>query len=166
MDLGLVNRIRQNHAIEHATIAVLLERGKRPPLAGYGAPGGFFIYGDLSTEDVSSATAEALGRMQGGERELAVSPFCGTNLAVGALLAAVVAGIIVKGSKGRAGQLPLIALGVMGSIWVRRPVGNAVQRHLTILSDVGDVEIVGTRRFSLGRHTVHRVTTRGKAPRG
>ena len=165
MDLGLVNRIRRNHAIEHATIAVLLERGERPPLAGYGAPGGFFIYGDLATEDVSSAAAEAIGRMQGGERELAVSPFCGTNLAVGALLAALVAGIIVRSWKGRAGQLPLVALGVVGSIWVRRPLGHAVQRHLTTLSDVDDVEIVGTRRFSLGRHTLHRVTTRGKAHR-
>ena len=60
MGLRLIDRIRRSHAIEHGTVAVLLERGARPPLGGYGMPGGFFIYGKLSTEDVSSAAAGAM----------------------------------------------------------------------------------------------------------
>jgi hypothetical protein len=160
LDLRLIDRIRRNHAVEHGTVAVLLERGARPPLGGYGTPGGFFIYGNLSTEDVSSAAAEALGRMQEGERELAVSPFCGTNLVVGALLAALVVRIAARGSRQRAGRIPLVMLGVLGSLWLRRPVGAMVQRHFTTLSDVGDVEIIETKRYQLAGSTFHRVRTR------
>ena len=160
MDLRAIDRIRRNHAIEHGTVAVLLERGARPPLGGYGMPGGFLIYGKLSTEDVSSAAAEALSRMQGGERELAVSPFCGTNLLVGALLMALVMRIAGKVSKQRAGRVPLVVLGVLGSLWLRRPAGAVVQRRLTTLSDVDDVEIIGTKRYQLAGRTLHRIRTR------
>ena len=160
MDLRVIDRIRRNHAIEHGTVAVLLERGARPPLGGYGTPGGFFIYGNLSTEDVSSAAAEALGRMQEGERELAVSPFCGTNLMVGALLAALVVRIAGRASKQRVGRIPLVMLGVLGSMWLRRPVGAMVQRHLTTLSGVANVEIIETKRHQFAGRTLHRVHTR------
>jgi hypothetical protein len=155
----LVRRIRQNHAIEHGTIAVLLERGTPTPLAGYGTTGGFFIYARTTSEEITSAAKEALGRMQGGERELAVSPYCGTNMAVGMLLSAAVVGIILGRSRMRRGRLPLVALGVAGSMWLRRPVGDAVQRHLTTLSDVDDVAIIGSRRFQIGRHAIHIIRT-------
>jgi hypothetical protein len=161
LGLGLIDRIRRSHAIEHATVAVLLKRGTRPPLGGYGTPGGFFIYGKLSTEDVASAADEALRRMQGGERDLAVSPFCGTNLLVGALLMALAVRIAGRVSKERSGRrVPLVALGVLGSLWLRRPAGAVVQRHFTTLSDVDDVEIIETKRYELAGQILHLVRTR------
>ena len=159
MKWPLVRRVRQNHAIEHGTIAVLLERGKRTPLAGYSTTRGFFIYGDVSTEEVVSAAEQALERMLGGERGLAVSPYCGTNMAVGVLLSAAVVSLVMGRSRRRRGRLPMLALGVAGSLWLRRPVGGAVQRHLTTLSDVEDVSIDGARRIQLGRHSIHVVST-------
>ena len=87
MTFNPIRRVRQNHGLEHATVTVLLERGVRPPLGGYSTAGGFFIFGRASSETVSDAVYEALARMKEGQKELAVSPYCGTNLATGALLA-------------------------------------------------------------------------------
>ena len=83
-----INRVRQNHALEHATIAVLMESGIRPPLAGYSVANGFLIYGDVCTDEVTEAAQEALGRMQNGEEGLAISPYCGTNIVTGTVLSA------------------------------------------------------------------------------
>ena len=159
MGITVIDRVRQNHAIEHGTVAVLLERGARTPLGGNATPGGFNIYGYVSQEDVDSASSEALRRLQGGDSELAVSPFCGTNLMVGALLAGLVLGAIMGRSRGRFRRLPLAAIGVVGSTLLGRPLGNIVQRHLTTLADVERVEITGIGRIKLGRFTVHRVRT-------
>ena len=157
---GLIDRIRRNHGLEHGTIAILLERGVRPPLAGYGAAGGFFIYGDVSTEQLRSAVDEARRRMSGGQRELAVSRFCGTNMAVGVLLAALVVGLLGRRQRSKRSKVPMMALGVVGSLWARRPLGNALQRHFTTLPDPERLDVTGIRRIQMGRRTIHRVTTR------
>ena len=159
MKWRLVRRVRQNHAIEHGTIAVLLGRGKPTPLGGYSTARGFFIYGDVSTDDVVSAANQALERMRSGEKDLAVSPYCGTNMAVGALLSAAVVGLVMGRSRRRLGGLPMLALGIGGSLWLRRPLGEAVQRRFTTLSEVAGVSIDGVRRIQLGRHTIHVVRT-------
>src|SRR3972149_2826028 len=84
----LVNAVRRNHALEHATISVLLDRlGHHRRVRGRAAPDGFYIYGDISTESLREFAYEGLTRLQRGEAHLAVSPLCGTNLAVAGLLA-------------------------------------------------------------------------------
>jgi len=98
--------------------------------------------------------------MSGGERELAVSRFCGTNMAVGLLLAASVAGLVARSRQGKRSRVPITALGVVGSLWARRPLGNALQRHFTTLPDPERLEVTGIKRIQLGRQTIHRVTTR------
>ena len=165
MARSMVRRTRQNHGLEHGTVTVLLEQGVRPPLAGYATPGGFFVYGRVSEEQVSSAASEALGRLQAGKRETAVSRYCGTNLAVGALIAAVLSGLILRRSRRPVARLPLLALGVLCATWLREPVGNMVQRHLTTLADAGDVRIGGVRSVRLGRFAIHRVRTDRVGPR-
>ena len=157
---GLIDRIRRNHGLEHRTIAILLERGVRPPLAGYGTSGGFFIYGDVSTERLRSAGDEARRRMSGGQRELAVSRYCGTNMAGGVMVAALVAGLIGRRLRSKRSKAPMMVLGVMGSLWARRPLGNALQRHFTTLPDPERLEVTAIRQMRIGRRTVHRVTTR------
>lgn len=157
---GLIDRIRRNHGLEHGTIAILLERGVRPPLAGYGTSGGFFIYGNVSTEQLQSAVHEARRRMSGGQRELAVSRFCGTNMAVGVLIAALVAGLLGRSQRSTKSKAPIMVLGVVGSLWARRPLGNALQRRFTTLPDPERLEVTGIMRIEMGRRTIHRVTTR------
>ena len=65
---SIIDRTRQNHAIEHATVVTLLERGARPPLGGNATPGGFYIYGKLSKAEVASAASEALRRLERGRQ--------------------------------------------------------------------------------------------------
>ena len=154
---GLIDRVRRNHAIEHATIAVLAARGHRPPLGGYSTPGGFWVYGNVPSVDVADAAEDALERLRAGESRLAISPYCGTNLAVGIVGAILLAGLIRRRVSSRAAQVPLVAGAVVGAILARRSLGMAAQRELTTLSEVGDTEIKGVRRTSFGRHVLHRV---------
>ena len=58
----VISRVRRNHALEHGTISLLLQRGMKPPLGGYSTPGGFFVFGGTTSTDVSDAAVEALSR--------------------------------------------------------------------------------------------------------
>ena len=79
--------IRQNHALEHATIAVLLERLEvRVKMAGYAGLNGFYIMGNVPTITLEEAAYEGLKRLKAGEKDIAVSPMCGTNLAAAGLV--------------------------------------------------------------------------------
>ena len=145
--------------MEHGTITVLLERGARAPLAGNATPAGFYIYGRMSRDEVSSAASEALRRLTSGDRELAVSPYCGTNLVVGALVAGILSAIIMGRSKSRLGSVPAVTTAILVSTMLGRPLGNMVQRRYTTLDHVEGVSITGIRGFRLGRLTVHWVGT-------
>ena len=45
-----ITQIRRNHALEHGTVAVLMERGVTTPLGGYSTRRGFFILCRASAE--------------------------------------------------------------------------------------------------------------------
>src|SRR3712207_5717367 len=63
------NRIlRRNHALEHATIVVMMEREPGRKLNGFSTDEGFFVQGVRSTQEVESAAREALRRLRGGEK--------------------------------------------------------------------------------------------------
>src|SRR5260370_39939288 len=72
-------RIRQNHALEHATITIL--SGMVPDLrvSARSSSSGFIILGDVDLGLLRRALDEALRRLQAGEAELAIHPNCGTN---------------------------------------------------------------------------------------
>ncbi len=159
---GVVKATRRNHGIEHGTVAVLLEQGVSPPMGGNATPGGFYIYSRASV-DVEAAAREALARMAAGEHELAVSPHCGANLVVGALIAALVSHLAARASGSRRPRFSDLILGALASALFARPLGALVQRHCTTLPDVEAVEIVSVRRFRLGPLAVHRFETAGAA---
>ena len=155
----VIRRVRRNHALEHATVAVLLERGMRPPLGGYSTSGGFFIFGRASSEEVARAAHDALARMKEGQRELAISPYCGTNLAASAMLAGLVCALIMGPRRNRFRRIPAAAFGIIGATLVGRPLGAVLQRRYTTLADVDGVEITGVRRLWAGSYTLHRLST-------
>ena len=82
-DVLFGRRIRQNHALEHATITIL--SGMVPDLrvSARSSSNGFIVFGDVDLGMLRRALDEALRRLQAGEAELAIHPNCGTNLAVG-----------------------------------------------------------------------------------
>ena len=160
---NIVDRVRRNHGLEHGTVAVLLEMGVRPPLGGYSTSGGFLILGRVPTETVSQAAHEALDRMNNGEPELAISPYCGTNLATGAMLAGIMSSLIMgrsRNRKARLRRLPAAILAALGGAILGRPVGIELQKRYTTLSDVDRIEITNVRYLTSIPYTLHRVSTR------
>ena len=85
--MRVLNRIRRNHALEHATLSVLAEGGARGLMAGYSTSGGFWLVAPAPRRQVQEAASTALRRLSAGESRLAISPSCGTNFAVATLLA-------------------------------------------------------------------------------
>src|SRR5215471_13243931 len=85
-DILFGRRVRQNHALEHATITIL--SGMIPDLSinARSFSDGFIIFRDLDLGLLRRAVDEALRRLQAGEAQLAIHPNCGTNLAVGITL--------------------------------------------------------------------------------
>ena len=147
MGVPALDKTRRNHGLEHATVALLLERGVSPPMGGYSVPSGFVIWSTASTEVVSDAAQEALRLMKSGHSDLAVSPFCGTNLVVGAAIGGIAALIATGGKRGFwAGARGALAA-LVASATLSRPVGKFVQRHFTTLPDVERLEIRDTRQI-------------------
>lgn len=161
MSIRILDAVRRNHALEHATIA-LLKREVRPEvhISGRSTPWGFYIYGDMPTETVQGCAREALTRLQIGERDLAISELCGTNLAVGGILAGISA-LLAVGRGRRLERLPQGLLAALGAAILAQPLGRWVQRNVTTEARVGALKIVGIERKRHGPWTVHVVRTSG-----
>ncbi len=156
----IAGAVRRNHALEHATIAVLLHRiGHDVRMVGRATGDGYYLYADIPTELLEEATHEALQRMKAGEGYLAVSPFCGTNLAVAGALAGV-ASMVTMGSGRPSQKVPNVILASMLAVLAAQPLGRIVQRYLTTSADVGDTEIVGIKAGGRGGARFHKVRTR------
>lgn len=153
-----VETVRRNHGLEHATITVMLPKlGRTPRLVGRATGNGFFIYGAVPHELLEEASREALRRMQAGEEHLAVSPMCGTNIAVAGVLAGLSSMLALGGRQSRWQAAPNVFLASMLALVLAQPVGRWVQQYLTTSGDLRDTEIVRVR--SLGRY-LHKVETR------
>src|SRR3990172_9188106 len=77
-----IGDVRRNHALEHATVSLLISRlGPDLRLIGRASGDGFFIYGDVPSDLLSECAQEGLARLKRGEAFWAVTPLCGTNLA-------------------------------------------------------------------------------------
>ena len=161
---GAFALVRRNHALEHATLAVLSEKNPRLRMAGYSDPKGFWLAGEIETEKVEEAVQEALQRMRGGEANLAVHPHCGTNLVTTGFLAGALAwlGMLNSGRsyRDRAERLPLVISLVTLGMMVAQPLGPKVQEHVTTSPDMDGMEIIRIERSKKGDVHLHRVLTR------
>lgn len=146
-----LDAVRRNHALEHATATILMARLGPRRMAGRASGDGFYLMGDVTAEEVADGAREALTRLQRGESGLAVSPYCGTNIAMAGLLAAGAASMSL--SRGR-GQFGNAFIGAMLAVVVSQPLGRLVQRHLTTRADLDGVQVVGTRTHFGGLHKV------------
>lgn len=159
MIADLVAAVRRNHALEHATIAVLLRRlGRDIRMVGRATGDGYYLYANVPTDMLEECTYEALHRLKSGEGHLAVSPLCGTNLAVSGALAAA-ASLIALGDGRRAERLPSVVFASMLAVIAAQPAGRLVQRYLTTSPDLADIEIVGIKSGGRGSVKFHKVHT-------
>jgi len=160
----LIGTVRRNHALEHATIAVLAARlGHDIRLVGRSTFNGFYLYGEMDEEQVRQSSAEALARLRGGESHLAISPMCGTNLAVAGLLAGA-SSLIALGNRSRLQRTPNVLLASMLGVLAAQPLGGLAQKHLTTHPDLSDTELVSIRRGGRGAGRFLKVNTRRAAP--
>ena len=164
LDLPILSRIRRNHGLEHATLSLLSQRFPYRRLAGYSFPGGFFLLGDVPTAEVREVVAQALSRMNNGERHLAVHPNCGTNYAVSGLVAGTLAWLGMAGAKSKRDQLerlPLVVtLATLGFI-LSAPLGPKVQEYVTTSGDPQGLSIVDIFPVRFGELSLHRIITQG-----
>ena len=172
LNIPTIRRIRRNHGLEHATIHLLARnstsRRQRLRLAGRSDHRGFYLYGDVTTEEVERALDEALTRLRGGEHDLAIHPNCGTNLLTTGVIASLAALIGTAGMQrnwqDRLERFPTVVLMVIGALIFSPLLGASFQRHFTTLGDPGDMEVVEVRRHEVaglfgGRLRIHRVNT-------
>ena len=139
------NRIlRRNHALEHATIVVMMERKPGRKLNGFSTDDGFFVQGVRSISEVESAAREALRRLQNGEKRLAIHRNCGTTIVAANLLAAIFflvalgLGFLYLGGS----YLYLMILGsVVLAFALRIPLSLLLQRFVTTDADLTNAEV-------------------------
>jgi hypothetical protein len=114
---------------------------------------------------LADGVTEALARLRGGERYLAVHPNCGTNLATYGMAAGLGAfiGMVGVGRRWRDKfeRLPLVALLATLALVAAQPVAFRLQERFTTSGDPGDMIIVEIIKTRLGGLTVHRVLTKG-----
>ena len=159
LNLPLILETRRNHAFEHATLHVLA-RKYQIPMAGHSNPTGFFLLGDVKTEDVTEAATEAMARLNAGESGLAVHEGCGTNLVAAALLPATFAWAPLRGVRSTRWRLFLIPLALAFAVFgyfLSKPLGPWLQKYITTEADLGGMQIVDIR---LTRKGMHRIITK------
>src|SRR5512142_3232838 len=92
------------------------------------------MVGDVPTDHLRDVAAEALSRMNNGERQLAIHPNCGTNFAVAGFLAGLLVWFGMVGARSRrekVERLPrAIALATIGLL-ASQSVGPMVQERVT-----------------------------------
>ncbi len=156
-----LNRIRRNHALEHATIHVLGEKHpNRFSAQGNSTAQGFYlnIYGELDDEVVAAAVREAHERLAAGERQLAIHPNCGTVLLTTATMATLASQVALGLEMRRQGSrhltpaillsgLPNAILAAVLALIVSRPLGLYLQARYTTDGDLGDLAVSDVRRI-------------------
>ncbi len=160
LDLPLILETRRNHALEHASIHLLSHKNPGKRMAGHSNPTGFFLLGDLSTQQVWESVTEAHTRLNSGESNLAIHPGCGTNLATTALLSATFAWFPLRWTKSTLLRLLLIPVALVFAIvgyQLSRPLGPWLQEYVTTEANLGNLQIVDIVPVRKG---VHRVITK------
>ncbi|HEY9078121.1 MAG TPA: DUF6391 domain-containing protein [Anaerolineaceae bacterium] len=159
-----VSRLRRNHALEHATLAILGVKLPHAHLAGYSDPQGFWILGDVSTADLMEAVAQAIGRLRAGERALAVHPRCGTNFVAAGMIGGFAAWLAMlftgRSFRRKLERLPVVITVVTAGLIASQTVGPLLQEKLTTNPDPGTLEITGINLLRRGGVPIHRIQTR------
>ena len=169
LDLPLISRVRRNHALEHATMQVLSDCHPHLRLMGRSALWGFYVYGDVGSEDVLNAAREGLRRLKAGEQGMAIHPNCGSNYVVAGIIAGLSAFLALGGLSrnrrqsflDRLTRLPMACATATLGIILSRPLGIALQAHVTTEPDVGDLRVDGVTRNERAGSAVHFVRTDG-----
>jgi len=165
LNWGPISRIRRNHALEHATLNILTRKNPKLKLAGYSDLRGFWIVGNISTEDLQKAADEGLVRLNRGEVALAIHQNCGTNFAATGFLAGTAGWIgmlgVGSGFRKKINRLPMVVTLVTLTLILSQPVGPLIQSKITTSPQMEEMRIMEITRFYRRGLPMHRIITKG-----
>jgi hypothetical protein len=165
LNIPWLSRIRRNHGLEHASLHVLAKRFPGKNLAGHSDTKGFWLLGDVPTEEVESAVFEALDRLKTGEKNLAVHPNCGTNFATAGTMAGLAGATAMFGvgprKRDKLDRLALAATLATLALFAAQPAGLFLQRYFTTSGEPGSLAVVEISPSRRGRLKAHRIITQG-----
>jgi hypothetical protein len=171
LDWGPVSRIRRNHGLEHATINLLSQKYPGRSFAGHSDSKGFWIIGEISTDELAEISQLALSRMNAGEHGLAIHAHCGTNAVTTGVLAGSVAWLATLHTENnwqkKLDRLPWVIMLVTGTIILSQPLGPKVQAMVTTSGTPGNLVIKQIVRYEhelKNRPIMHRVQTADVRP--
>ena len=157
-DILFGRRVRQNHALEHATITILSGFVPDLRISARSSSRGFIIFGDVDLGQLRRALNEALSRLQAGESQLAIHPNCGTNFVVGFTLLTLGTLLGMTSSRPRT-RMASTALSSVAGLVAARPLGELVQKYVTTLPDLEGVYVTDIFRRKILGFTVVEVRT-------
>jgi len=156
--------VRENHALEHATIVLLSRRFPDARLSGVSFATGFFVFGDVPTEAVQPAAEQALARLRGGEPEMAIHERCGTNLAVAGMLTGLSA-MTVSRLRKPYNTLNNVILASTAALVLARPLGLLVQRYVTTRTPGRTMRVRRIKRMTFLGSPAHFIFTENPGAR-
>jgi hypothetical protein len=150
--------VKQNHALEHATIVLLSKKFPDVRLAGISFAAGFFVFGDVPTEAIVPAAQEALSLLRTSQPELAIHERCGTNLAVTGILTGLSAMAVAR-MRRPYGTANNVILASTAALILARPLGLLVQRFITTQTPNATMEIQKVSSLTFLGNPAHFVST-------
>ena len=150
--------VKQNHALEHATIVLLSRQFPDIRLAGVSFAAGFFIFGEVPPEAIRPAAEEALNLLRTTSPEMAIHERCGTNLAVTGVLTGLAAATVAR-MRRPFNSLNNVILAATAAIILARPLGLVVQRYVTTQTPSNSMVITGLKTFNFLGTPAHFVST-------
>ena len=150
--------VKQNHALEHATIVLLSQKYPNVRLAGISFAAGFFVFGDIPTEAIIPTANEALTLLRTTHPELAIHERCGTNLAVSGLLTGLAAMTVAR-MRRPFNSFNNVILASTAALILARPLGLVVQRYFTTQTPNATMTISGVTPRSFFGTPAHFVST-------
>ena len=145
--------VKQNHALEHATIVLLSKKYPDVRLSGIS-----FVFGELPTEVILPTAQEALQLLRTTSPELAIHERCGTNLAVAGMLTGLSAMAIGKLRRPYSTANNAI-LASTAALILARPLGLQVQRFVTTQTPNASMRILKVTPRTIFGAPAHFVST-------
>ena len=150
--------VKQNHALEHATIVLLARKFPDTRLSGISFAAGFFVFGELPTEAIRPVAEQALQLLRTSQPELAVNERCGTNLAVAGMLTGLSAAAVAR-LRRPYGTANNVILASTAALILARPLGLTVQRFVTTQTPNASMTITKVSPMNVFGAPAHFVST-------
>jgi hypothetical protein len=149
-----LGKVRRNHGLEHATVTLLLAREGPMRVIGRAGTDGFYVYAKVPADRLRTYADEALDRLQKGEAGLAVTPLCGTNIAVAGALAGIASFAAINTGRSQANGLLRAIVASTVAVLASQPVGRLVQKYYTTSPDLDGYSIVAIDEITPSLHKV------------